>query len=226
MRHLLLFGKLPRLGRVKTRLVPPLSPTQALRLYRAFLDDQLALLRGFEGWARVAWWADAEPRPDERDALPLEGIDLRLQIPGELGTRMLHAFERTCGRVSGATVIVGADCPTLPPAHVRLAFEALEEGAPAVLAPAADGGYVLIGMTEPRPELFDDIPWGGTDVAQATRRRAEQAGIDLLEIEPWYDVDELDSLRRLRYDLARSPGSSRAPATTRALLDPGLASVL
>ena len=226
MRHLLLFGKLPRSGRVKTRLVPPLSPPQALKLYRALLADQLAFVRAFEGWAQVSWWADAVPGPAERSALPLEGIDLRMQTQGELGTRMLHAFEETCGRDSGVAVIVGADCPTLPAAHVRHAFAALEGGAPAVIGPAADGGYVLVGLTEPRRELFDDVNWGQADVAATTRRRAEEAGIDLAEIEPWYDVDDVDSLRRLRDDVSAPPGAGRAPATARCLLDPGLTTVL
>ena len=78
MRHLLLFGKLPRLGRVKTRLVPPLSPRQALQLYQAFLEDQLAFLRGFAESARVAWWVDAEPRPVERARFPLDNVDIQL----------------------------------------------------------------------------------------------------------------------------------------------------
>ena len=226
MRHLLLFGKLPRLGKVKTRLVPPLSPRQALQLYQAFLEDQLAFLRGFAESAHVAWWVDAEPRPVERARFPLDNVDIQLQVSADLGTRMLHAFEQSCGRDRGATVIVGADCPTLPRAHVRRAFEALEEGAPAVIAPASDGGYVLVGMNEPRPELFVGIAWGEADVAQTTRRRAEQARIDLVEIEPWYDVDDLDSLRRLREELSRPPGTARAPATALCLLDPGLSSVL
>ena len=226
MPHLLLFGKLPRLGRVKTRLVRPLSSEQSLRLYRAFLDDQLAFLGGFTDRAHVGWWTDEQLRPAERAALSIGAIDLHLQGSGDLGTRMSRAFEQTCGADSGAAVIVGADSPTLPSTHVDEAFAALERGAPAVIAPAEDGGYVLVGLNEPRPELFRNVPWGGADVATATRRRAAAIGIELAEISPWYDVDELDSLRRLRYDLSRSPGASRAPATTRALLDPGLASVL
>jgi len=219
MRHLLLFGKLPRLGRVKTRLVPPLSPEAARRLYRAFLDDQLRFLRSFEPWARIAWWTDDEPRPTEVADLPLAGIDLRLQGPGNLGTRLLHAFSQTWGTGAGATVIVGADSPTLPAAHVRAAFEVLEGGAAAVIAPADDGGYVLVGMTEPRRELFAEITWGADDVAATTRRRARQGGIELVEIDPWYDVDEIHSLQRLRDEIDGSAGVERAPATARCLVD-------
>ena len=219
MRHLLLFGKLPRLGRVKTRLVPPLSQEAARRLYRAFLDDQLRFLRSFEPWARTAWWTDAEPRPAEIADFSITGTDLRLQGPGDLGTRLLHAFSQTWGTGAGPTVIVGADSPTLPAAHVRAAFEVLEGGAPAVIAPADDGGYVLVGMTEPRRELFAGVAWGGADVAETTRRRAKQSGIELIEIEPWYDVDEIHSLHRLRAEIDDGAGAERAPATARCLVD-------
>lgn len=227
MPHLLLFGKLPRLGRVKTRLVPPLSSEQALRLYRAFLDDQLAFVRSFTDRAHVAWWTDEQLQPAERSALsPLGEIDLHLQGPGDLGARMSRAFDQTCGRGSGATVIVGADTPTLPPGHVGEAFAVLERGAAAVIAPAEDGGYVLIGLNASRPDLFENVPWGGADVAAETRRRAAAIGIDLVEISPWYDVDELTSLRRLRDDLATPTGACRAPATARCLLDLELPGVL
>jgi rSAM/selenodomain-associated transferase 1 len=226
MPHLLLFGKLPRLGRVKTRLVPPLSPEQSLRLYRAFLDDQLAFVRGFTDRAHVGWWTDVQLQPAERAALSIGGIELRLQGPGDLGSRMSRAFEQSCGGDSGAAVIVGADSPTLPSTHVGEAFAALERGAPAVIAPAEDGGYVLVGLNEPRPELFQNVPWGGADVAAATRRRAAAIGIELVEISPWYDVDEMTSLRRLQDDLATPAGARRAPATARCLLDLGLPAVL
>jgi len=226
MRHLLLFGKLPRLGRVKTRLVPPLSPAEAQRLYHAFLDDQLRFLRSFEPSARIAWWSDEEPSPAEFADLPFDGIDVRLQASGNLGTRLLHAFDQTSSGGPGPIVIIGADSPTLPAAHVRAAFAALEAGAPAVIAPAADGGYVLVGMTEPRRELFADVSWGGADVAATTRRRAQEIGIELAEIDPWYDVDEVHALRRLRGEIDGPRGAERAPATARCLLDLGLPPVL
>jgi rSAM/selenodomain-associated transferase 1 len=226
MPHLLMFGKKPRLGCVKTRLVPPLSPEQALRLYRAFLDDQLAFLAGFANQADVAWWTDEPLEPTEHAALSSEGLDLCLQAPGDLGARMFHALEQTCRGPSGPAVIVGADCPTLPAARVSEAFAILERGAPAVIAPADDGGYVLVGMHEPRRELFEDVAWGGADVAATTRRRAAAIGLELVELAPWYDVDEMDSLRRLRDELAGPEGAKRAPATARTLLDLELPGVL
>jgi hypothetical protein len=219
MNRLLLFGKRPRRGKVKTRLVPPLTNEQALRLYRAFLCDQLAFLRRFTDVADVEWCADGPVSPAERANLGAEGIPLELQGPGNLGRRLLRALDRTSREGAGATVVIGADSPTLPPAHVREAFRVLERGAPAVIAPAEDGGYVLVGMRRPLAELFRGVRWGESDVADTTRDRAARINLHLEEIEPWYDIDDLGGLRRLRSELSLGDAPERAPATARALVD-------
>jgi rSAM/selenodomain-associated transferase 1 len=218
MRRLLLFGKRPRLGRVKTRLVPPLRPRQALGLYRAFLIDQLEFIRGFRD-VSAAWYTDG-PLDDPTDrTLPLEGLEVLRQAEGDLGARMMRALVEAERVGSRATVIVGADSPTLPAAHVERAFTELARGATAVISPATDGGYVLIGMTQPWAALLRDVPWGSSGVTRATRRQARAAGITLCEIDPWYDVDDRAALDRLREEIGDSLATERAPATARALLD-------
>jgi len=136
------------------------------------------------------------------------------QGPGDLGERMLRAFARSTAAGASATIIIGADCPTLPASHVERAFELLEGGAEAVLTPADDGGYVLVGSSGPRPELFHAIPWGTADVLDMTRARARRQGIVLMETDGWYDVDDIGGIRRLRSDPSIV---SRAPATLRCL---------
>jgi rSAM/selenodomain-associated transferase 1 len=217
MRRLLLFGKRPRPGRVKTRLVPLLGERQALALYRAFLTDQLEFLRQFDDLSPV-WCVDGELDAQDRE-LPLETIEIRQQGQGDLGRRMERAFHEARDAGSQATVVMGADSPTLPAAHVVSAFSRLRSGAEVVLSAAEDGGYVLLGLTEPRRELFRKVPWGTSKVAAVTRQRAEQERIRLVEIEPWYDVDDASALRRLRAELSDARGRARAPATARALLD-------
>jgi rSAM/selenodomain-associated transferase 1 len=208
MQRLILFAKRPRPGEVKTRFVPPLSAVQALALYRAFLEDQISFLRQMDEGRDIELCSDL---PWEEE---LPGISLHEQGPGDLGKRMSRAFDRSSAEGAAATIIIGADCPTLPAAHVRRAFELLENEAEAVLTPAEDGGYVLVGLSRPRPELFHAIPWGTADVLGMTRSRAQQHGIALLETEGWYDVDDIGGIRRLRSDLSIT---SRAPATLRAL---------
>ncbi|HXV76500.1 MAG TPA: TIGR04282 family arsenosugar biosynthesis glycosyltransferase [Candidatus Polarisedimenticolaceae bacterium] len=218
MHWLLLFGKRPRRGRVKTRLVPPLTDEHALRLYRAFLVDQLRFVRGFHG-VRAAWVADGPLDAASDRELPIDGVERLEQGEGDLGARLRRAFAAATRRGAGPTVVIGTDSPTLPETHVLRAFELLESGAPAVMAPSYDGGYVLIGCVGSRSELFERVPWGGPAVAETTRRRAVQAGIALHTIDPWYDVDDREGLDRLRRELRDPSAARRAPRTARALLD-------
>lgn len=221
--RLILFGKRPRLGAVKTRLVPPLSAEQALALYEAFLEDQIRFVRSLAGPGReVELSTDETWTPQGKLAAAVGEIKQTVQGAGDLGDRLRRAFTRS--RASGAerTVIVGADAPTLPPERVEEAFRRLGAGAPAVVSPADDGGYVLIALAEPAAALFDDIPWGGSEVMETTRRRADFEGIELVEIDPWYDVDEAESLGRLEREIETPAGLRRAPATARALGAPPL----
>lgn len=225
--RLILFAKTPRLGSVKTRLVPTLEAGEALALYEAFLDDQVRFVASLAGPSRRIEVATDEPweMPRARTGTQ-DRMEWCLQGPGDLGERMIRAFRRCRAQGAGATVIIGADSPTLPERIVLDAFTRLARGAAAVVSPAEDGGYVLIGMTEAEPELFREVPWGSAKVLDATRARAMDAGLRLEELEAWYDVDDERGLARLRGDLARDP--ARAPATVFVLdaLDAGRARVL
>jgi len=223
--RLILFAKRPRLGAVKTRLVPPLAPSQALALYEAFLADQLRFVGSLATEERaVELCSDEAWTPRGPLARAAAGFVTSEQGPGDLGARMIRAFERSFRDGATRAVIVGADCPTLPASRVEEAFARLAGGARAVVSPAEDGGYVLIGLTQLVPALFADVPWGGRDVMRATRERAVSASVDLVELDSWYDVDDAGDLARLHRDLARQRGAARAPATARCL--EGLSSVL
>src|SRR6185312_1491438 len=122
-----------------------------------------------------------------------------------------------------AAVVVNSDSPTLPTdLLVRTAAALLAPGDRAVLGPADDGGYYLLGMKAAHAALFTDIAWSTGSVAAATRERAGSIGLDLMELPIWYDVDDQASLLRLCHELAGDgPASSvqpyEAPATTAAL---------
>ena len=212
MRRLLLFAKRPRLGKVKTRLCPPLDADQALALYRAFLIDQLDLLRRCSPDYRVEVWWDGPPDETFR-GFDLAGIVQREQPDGDLGARLTHAFADS----NGPTVAIGVDSPTLGSAEIERAFGALSALRPVVMMPAVDGGYVMIGLWGPQPEIFRDIPWSGSRVAVTTLERAQAQGLRVEVLPQGYDVDDGDGLRRLESDLSRPEIAARAPATLRAL---------
>jgi rSAM/selenodomain-associated transferase 1 len=193
--RLILFAKTPRLHEVKTRLAPQLLPEQALGFHEAMLADQIRFLRSLES--------------DGRDGELCVGEES--QGEGDLGARMNRALLRAFAAGRAAAAIIGADAPTLPRAFVEEAFEALSGDADAVIVPADDGGYVLVGAKRPVPALFEGVPWGTPRVVATTRRIAREAGLKLAETASWPDVDVAADLPRLAADLAADP--QRAPAT-------------
>jgi len=210
--RLLLFAKRPRLGKVKTRLCPPLVPQQALALYRAFLEDQIRFLRSQADRREVEICYDG-PVDDERYA------ELRLsdQGAGNLGERLARATERTHAEGVGAVVVIGVDSPTLPVSRVDQAFEALRGQDDCVLQPSVDGGYVLVGLRRPAPALFQGISWGSEKVFAQSCRGAHAAGLELTTLPAWYDIDDAWGLSQLRRELTTPDAERRAPATARFL---------
>ena len=91
------------------------------------------------------------------------------------------------------------------------------DGADAVITPADDGGYVLLGLRRPSAGLFRRIPWGESGVLAATRSAAAREGLRLVETASWYDIDRIQDLARLREELQTREGGLRAPHTRRAL---------
>jgi len=213
MRRLLLFAKRPRPGKVKTRLTPPLSSTQATSLYRGFVTDLLSLLRDCAGEYRAEVWWDGPADDPSLAGFDVSGLVIREQSAGDLGCRLENAF----GEAEVPTVVLGADSPTIGRAPIDRAFAGLSELRPVALQPSVDGGYVLLGLWRPRVELFRGIPWGESAVCETTLRLAEEHGLRVEMYPPGYDVDDADGLRRLEAELADPQIAARAPATFRAL---------
>jgi rSAM/selenodomain-associated transferase 1 len=197
------FAKAPEPGRVKTRLCPPLSPEAAANLQGAclldFWDrlDQLSV-------HRVVCYDPPHSLGLFRDFLGAEA-DLLEQPAGGLGDRLFGAFEVLLGRF-GPVVAVGADSPDLPLNLIQEAILRLSKGTEDVaLGPAEDGGYTLIGLCALHRELFEGIPWSTGSVFSITVERCVAAGLRVLTLSPWYDVDDAPSLERLRESVRRRP---------------------
>ena len=202
-----IFVKEPLAGQVKTRLCPPLSAAEAADFYRTAQAETIARLNAGP-WPVTLFYSGTESY--FRRCFP--GLPLVAQGAGDLGRRLQRAFATLLGEGKPA-VIVGSDSPDLPLALVAEAFAALAV-AEAVAAPASDGGYVLIGLRRPLPQLFADIPWSTAGVLAATRCQATAAGISWRELGTWQDVDDFPSLLAL---LQRSPASASAAFVRRRL---------
>jgi rSAM/selenodomain-associated transferase 1 len=217
---LLLFARAPERGKVKTRLVPPLSEPEALDLYRAFLEDASVIYGAPGRWRSVLM---AEPDPDAASLAALfpPPWTRRRQAPGDLGERLASAFEMEFARGAPAAVAVGSDHPALRRGQIEEAFLRLSLGDDAAVIPADDGGYCAIGLSARVRvrDVFEDIPWSSPRVLAATRDRFAARGIRAAYLEPAYDVDRPEDLDRLRSDLARrDPSGGDFPrATAKAL---------
>ena len=190
--RLLIFAKFPEKGAVKTRLGRKTGEETALDLYRCFVRDVIALSRK-AGYAPLIFFHP----PDAREAMMewLGGcLAYEAQEGDSLGERMYAAFRRAF-RGCRRAVLIGADVPDLPPALVQEAFHSLETHG-AVIGPAFDGGYYLIGFSSDRllPDIFRDLPWGSPLVFELTRSILEERGITLHLLPRWRDIDEYDDL--------------------------------
>ncbi|MBB4636748.1 TIGR04282 family arsenosugar biosynthesis glycosyltransferase [Longimicrobium terrae] len=189
---MLVFVRAPELGRVKTRLAATIGHQAALRVYRRLAEHAVDAARGLpEAGIRVHHTpADAEPAVR---AWLGDGLTLLPQAEGDLGVRMRDAFARAFADGHGRVVIIGSDLPEMSTELLRRAFAALED-ADAVIGPARDGGYYLLGLTRPVTGVFDGIAWSTPEVFDATMDRLRAAGMEPVVLETLADVDEVDDL--------------------------------
>ena len=194
-RCIVIFVRYPEKGAVKSRLAPVLDEGLIVSLYESFVIDLLATLEKSGHPFRIAFTpADREEdifrRFGRRDGFPQAGADL--------GERMKNAFQRCFADGFSSVVIIGSDIPDLPPEIFAEAFAALESR-DAVIGPAADGGYYLIGFRKETfvPEVFEGIAWSTGTVFAETVARLTRAGVGVHRLPLRRDVDTPEDLRDL-----------------------------
>ena len=217
-------AKAPQAGRSKTRLCPPLTPLQAAEMSAAFLRDTTENMASAALHAPIVPYAAYAPTGGESllRSCMAEGTKLLLAdgstpMPDGVngfGRCLLHAIQGMLGFGHAAACVLSSDSPTVPTAFlIQAARLLLAPGDRAVLGPAADGGYYLLGLKTAHAAMFRGIAWSTDTVADTTRARARELGLDLVELEPWYDVDDAASLNVLLRDSA----GYAAPATRAAI---------
>ena len=203
-------------GRTKTRLCPPLNPQEAADLNTAFLKDIAAnLSRAAERTPIAAYMAFGPPGSEAffRENLP-SGIGLIEAWLDGFGACLSHTVQALFARGHAAACVLNADSPTLPTAClVELATALAAPGDRAVIGPAEDGGYYVLGLKSPQPRLFEDIDWSTERVFEQTCARAAEIGLPLHVLPPWYDVDDAPSMRRLCEDIFHLPAAGQAMTT-------------
>jgi uncharacterized protein len=195
--------KTPRPGRSKTRLAPPLAPEECASISACFIQDLSATIASIAGNGRAAGYAVYTPSGTEAElrALLPDHFGLVLQSDGDLGARLDRGIGDLLAAGHAGAIIVNSDSPTLPRAILDAAVEAVLTGDNAVLSPALDGGYTLIGLSKPHPHLFVNIPWSTDTVYQLTLRRAVEIDLPVITLNGWYDVDDGASYAMLEREL-------------------------
>lgn len=204
-------AKAPRSGRSKTRLCPPLTLEQAATLSAAFLRDTTSNIVEAARVAPIVAYAAYAPQGTETLLAPhmapgtrLVLADGNIRAPATVegfGRCLLQAVEGMLAHGHAAACVLSSDIPTLPTdLLVQAARLLLAPGDRAVLGACDDGGYYILGLKQAHARLFADIAWSTDTVAAATRARARELNLDLVELAPWYDVDDAASLTRLSAD--------------------------
>ncbi|MFI6897127.1 DUF2064 domain-containing protein [Streptomyces sp. NPDC050256] len=177
---LLVIAKEPLPGRVKTRLTPPFSPTEAARLAEAALADTLRTVRALPAARRVVV-LDGRPGP----WLP-PGIEVVEQGPGGLDERLAAAF----AACTGPTLLIGMDTPQITAADLAPALSPTAwDGCDAWFGPAEDGGFWALGLAEPDPGLLRGVPMSVPETGAVQRRRLVDAGLSVRDLPLLRDVD-------------------------------------
>lgn len=234
---LVVMAKAPRAGKVKTRLAPAVGFEGSAALNICFLKDttrniaEVASAFGrvrdphpghdgetvmtgapaFNGAPGAQGLISYTPVGDEAafDGLLPEGFALIAQRGDGFGERLLATAQDVLSCGFGAVCLIDSDSPTLPTSALRQAAEALlTPGDRVVLGGSDDGGYYLIGMKQAHAEPFERITWSTASVYAETVERVREAGLELVELPLWYDVDDAATLAVLEAELleGRRPG--------------------
>ena len=221
---LVVMAKAPLPGRVKTRLCPPLSASQAAAVYDCFLQDRLREMGDLSGCDRAIAYTPEAAALRFR-AYAAQSFDLFPQQGLDLGERMHNIFVDSCREGYGAVVVIGSDSPDLPKSIVQQAFERLSSGmTDVVFGPATDGGYYLVGMKETHPELFANVPWSTEKVLSTSLGIARALGIKTSLLPAWSDIDTYHDLLQFyrRYEGPSTPNDQPGALTMAYLRDNGI----
>jgi rSAM/selenodomain-associated transferase 1 len=209
-------AKVPGTLPVKSRLHRAITPERATALYRCFLLDRLDALARVPGITPIVAFTPAHAAA-AMAALAPAGFRLVAQHEGGLGERLGALLDGLLAAGHPGAIAMDSDSPTLPMDYVAKAAAMLaDDAADVVLGPCDDGGYYLVGVRAPRPELFEDIPWSTGGVLAATLERAERLRLRVSILPAWFDVDTEGDLRRLHAEMRAGQG---APARTLAFVE-------
>ena len=191
--RILVFCKAPEPGKVKTRLARSVGDEMAAAVHVRMAEHVLQVATTSQIAPVELWCAPSIHHPFFESCHRRFKVTLREQGVGDLGERMACAFEKSLSK-SSSVIVIGTDCPVIDAAYLRAALKSLVCKGEAVIGPAQDGGYVLIGLTKMQRNIFENISWGTSTVFTETLERLSGGCVVLPEL---WDVDDQQDLLRL-----------------------------
>ena len=185
---LAVFCKAPIPGQVKTRLIPDMTAQQAADVHMLLTNRLLSWLVKAELCPITLWCSPDTSHPFFQSCAVEYGISLKEQKGTDLGGKMQYAIASQL-KSSSQVLLIGCDSPSVRQRDVSDMIERLQSVDDVVLAPAEDGGYVMIGCREDYPILFSNMEWSMSNVSDETRLRAIQSGIRLSSLGTQWDID-------------------------------------
>jgi rSAM/selenodomain-associated transferase 1 len=200
---LIIIAKEPQVGSTKTRLTPPLKPSQAAALFEALLEDTIDLAASIEGSDLAVAVTPPESIEYFEGKTP-EGTILLPVTCTDIGDCLKQVFTELFNRGYPKVLAFNSDGPSLPSEYIHQAIELLDFH-DVVFGPSDDGGYYLVGLKEPHAGLFSDIQWSTSRVMEQSLARTEAKDLHAALLPEWYDVDVADDLKRLWMEVKRYP---------------------
>jgi hypothetical protein len=185
---LIIFTRNPEPGKVKTRLAKDVGDIAAFKIYK-FLLEHTVSVTGNLAVSKEVYYSETIP---QNDIWRSKAYDKKLQQGEGLGKRMKNAFEEGFKNGYQNIIIIGSDLYDLQQEDLEKAFQLLQEK-DAVIGPATDGGYYLLGMNQLFPEVFEDKEWGTSSVLEDTLKDLKGKNIALLEARN--DVDYYSDIK-------------------------------
>jgi rSAM/selenodomain-associated transferase 1 len=190
---LIIFVKYPDPGKVKTRIARELGAEKAADIYSLIAGSVIESVSGSDKYRTVLFFDPPEMENGIRQWLGRDDVTYEPQSGNTIGERMSDAFERVFSGGAGKAVLIGTDVPEITGETVTRAFRLLEFE-DAVIGPAEDGGYYLLGLKKPEPLLFGDIEWGSDSVYKRTVERIEKLDLSYKSLDTLRDVDTAEDV--------------------------------
>lgn len=186
---IMVFVRNPELGRVKTRLAKSIGDQAALETYKILSKHTSKIINEIDS-DQLIFYSD---KIQDNDIWTATNCKKQIQTKGDLGQKMLDAFQYGFSLGYQKIIIIGSDLYSLRPKHIESAFEQLENY-DVVIGPALDGGYYLLGLNFIIPKIFNQKQWSTSSVLKETLSDLKEFNVNLLE--PLNDIDTYEDLKK------------------------------